>query len=103
VFLLLVHSAHTSPSALGTIFYYCADGRSFFGELCDLCMRFRNHFENITEKKLDVDYVMSVAKLVDLLDCLVEWDGCVKPYEHAVRVNKTECHIKTHYRCVNLT
>jgi len=62
-----------------------------------------NHFENFTENKLDVDYSVSGAKLIDLLDCLVEGEGRMKPYEHAVTVNKTECYIKTRYRCVNLT
>jgi hypothetical protein len=98
LYLRLLAFVHHSPNIAGTVFYYCKGCRSYFSQLCNLCERFMDHFENVTESKLNVDYSVSGAKLVDLLDCLAEYDESVKPYRHAVTVNKTECHIKAHYR-----
>jgi hypothetical protein len=97
-FLRLLHLTYTSPSTVGNNYHSRDRYNSCVGPLCGLCKTFMNHFEKITENKLNVHYSISGAKLVDLLDCLVEGDGQPKPYEHAVTLNKTECHIKAHYR-----
>jgi hypothetical protein len=101
MFLRLLFLAHYLPSALGADFYYCSD-TSYFSELPVLCKTFMDHFEKVTEMRLNDDYSISGAKIIDLLDCMVESDEPVTHYEYAATVNKKECHIKVNYRYVNL-
>lgn len=58
-------------------------------------------FEKNTETKFNVNYSISGSKIVDLFDCLVEY-MTVKPYEKAVALDGSKCHIKAHYRYVQV-
>lgn len=66
------------------------------------CTRFMNHFEEITEPQFNTDYSVSVLKIIDLLDCIMDDEECTGTYQQAVTNNKTECIIKARYKCVHL-
>jgi hypothetical protein len=75
----------------------------YVGWICDLCTRFMDHFEEITELKLNTDYSVSGSKIIDILDCMMDDEGVTGACEEEVTVNnKTECNIRARYRCVHL-
>jgi hypothetical protein len=65
---------------------------SCIGKLCDLCTRFVDHFEEITEQKFNTHYSVSGLKIIDLLDCMMSDNEYTESYYQAVTVNKEmEC------------
>ncbi|KDR22458.1 uncharacterized protein LOC110826878 [Zootermopsis nevadensis] len=95
-FLRFLQLAHECPKDLGDNLLY-PDYKNEVDILNVRCLIFTNHFEKTTEK-LNNNYSISGAKLIDLFDCLVQKDGRTIPYEQAVTANGTECHIKARYR-----
>jgi hypothetical protein len=70
--------------------------------ISDLCTRFMDHFEDITEPQFNTDYSVSGSKIIDLLDCIMDDGGITGACEQTVTVNKTECNIRALYRCVHM-
>ncbi|XP_021942001.1 uncharacterized protein LOC110841002 isoform X2 [Zootermopsis nevadensis] len=99
-FLSFLRLAHDSPEDLEVNLRYVYKVNDVT-KLMVPCRTFMNHFERITEKKLNNDYSISGAKFIDLFDCLLSDDDRTTPYEQAITVNGTECHIKAHYRMPN--
>lgn len=71
---------------------------SYVGRIDDLCTRFMDHFEEITEPKLNTDYSVSGSKIIDLLNCIMDDEGVAGACQQEVTINKTECNIRARYR-----
>lgn len=76
--------------------------RHYVYRISQLCTRFMNHFEEITEPQFNTDYSVSASKIIDLLDCIMDDEEWTGPYQQAVTNRKRECNIKARYRCVHL-
>jgi hypothetical protein len=58
-------------------------------------MRFMDHFEEITEPKLNTDYSVSGSKIIDTLDCMMDEEGSTAACEQSVTISyKTVCNIR---------
>jgi hypothetical protein len=57
-----------------------------------------DHFEKITEPKLNTEYSVSGYKIIDILDCMMDDEGVTGVLQEEVTVNKKECNIRARYR-----
>ncbi|PNF41451.1 hypothetical protein B7P43_G13392 [Cryptotermes secundus] len=90
----LRHILRFASAASGNIGF----DRHYVYRISQLCTRFMNHFEEITEPQFNTDYSVSGSKIIDLLDCIMDDEEWTGPYQQAVTNRKTECNIKARYR-----
>jgi hypothetical protein len=68
----------------------------YVGLICDFGMRYKDHFKEITELKLNTDCSISGSKVIDILDCAMDDEGLTGVRQEEVTVNKKDCNIRAH-------
>ncbi|CAG2069164.1 unnamed protein product [Timema podura] len=71
-FLHLVTLTQVDPKALGLNYLYNDMSQSTVGRLTRISRKFMNFFEKNTEKILNTHYTVSGAKIMDILDCVLD-------------------------------
>ena len=91
--LILLSISIISPGVLVSYYKNKHMRNTAICNLYEKAKKFMNHFEKVTEMKINTHYSISGAKIIDLLDCMVEADSRVERYKY---VNKFE----EGYHCV---